>query len=69
MTCWGPVIYLQSNDNYTVQVGLAFFRGQYTMDIVSLMSASVVAVIPPIVVFMLTQRYFVRGIVLTGLKG
>lgn len=65
----GPVIYLQSNDNYTVQVGLAFFRGQYTMDVVSLMSASVVAVIPPIVVFMLTQRYFVRGIVLTGLKG
>lgn len=65
----GPIIYLQSQDNYTVQVGLAFFRGQYTMDIVSLMSASVVAVIPPIVVFLLTQRYFIRGVVLTGLKG
>lgn len=65
----GPVIYLSSVDNYTVQLGLAFFNNSYDLDIIALMSASLISILPPIVVFIMAQGYFVRGVVLTGLKG
>lgn len=65
----GPLIYLTSPDNYTVSVGLAAFKGLYATDWHYLMAASTVATLPVIVLFFAAQRYFIQGVVLSGLKG
>jgi multiple sugar transport system permease protein len=64
-----PLIYLSSQDNYTIALGLATFKGMYATQWHYLMAASTVMVMPIIVLFFLTQRYFVQGIVMTGTKG
>jgi ABC-type glycerol-3-phosphate transport system permease component len=64
-----PLIYLQRPELYTVTLGLQFFRSSYTTDWAYLMAASLVTVLPVIVVFFLAQRYFIEGISLQGLKG
>ncbi len=64
-----PYVYLSSVWNFTVSLGLAFFRGQYTTSYHLLMAASMVAILPIIVIFFFAQRYFIEGIQLTGLKG
>ena len=43
--------------------------GQYTTDWALLMAASMMVMLPVLLVFILGQRYFVKGIVLSGLKG
>lgn len=64
-----PFVYLSSVWNFTVSLGLAFFRGQYTTSYHLLMAASMVAILPIIVIFFFAQRYFIEGIQLSGLKG
>lgn len=64
-----PLLYLNSADKYTVAIGLAYFNGQYKVDMGPLMAASVVLILPLIIVFFLAQRLFVEGINLTGLAG
>jgi multiple sugar transport system permease protein len=64
-----PLIYLTSPQNYTISVGLAAFKGLYQTDWNYLMAASTVAVIPVLVLFFAAQRYFIQGVVLSGLKG
>lgn len=65
----GPLIYLNDLNKMTVAVGLQFFKGQYSTDWNLLMAASTAAVLPIIVVFFFTQKLFIQGIALTGLKG
>lgn len=68
-----PLIYLNSSDKFTVALGLNFFRNfpeQAGMPMQHLlMAASVMAIVPPILLFFVAQRYFVEGIVLSGIKG
>lgn len=64
----GPLIYLSSNEKFTIALGLATFKGMYSTQWQYLMAASTVMVVPVIVLFFLAQRYFVQGIVLTGMK-
>lgn len=64
-----PLIYISSPDKYTVSLGLSLFMGNYTTQWAYLMAASTLMTIPTIVVFIAAQRYFVRGVVLTGVKG
>jgi multiple sugar transport system permease protein len=64
-----PLIYLTSPQNYTLSVGLAAFKGLYQTDWHYLMAASTVTVIPVLVLFFAAQRYFIQGVVLSGLKG
>ena len=65
-----PLLYLTDRELYTVQIGLAFFRGYMDqVDITGLMAASVVSIVPTVVLLVVAQRYFVQGIALTGLKG
>ena len=64
----GPLIYLNSEHKRTLAIALQSFQGQYTADWNLLMAASVVVLIPVLVIFFTLQRYFVEGIVLTGLK-
>ncbi len=64
-----PLIYLNSTTNLTLAVGLRLFRNQYTGDWNLMMAAATAMIVPIIVLFIFTQRYFTRGIVLTGLAG
>ena len=65
----GPVIYLRSPANFTVAAGLASYRSQIDVSWDWLLAASTATILPIIVLFFLAQRYFIRGIVMTGLKG
>jgi ABC-type glycerol-3-phosphate transport system permease component len=65
----GPLLYLQSPDKYTLAVGLQVFLSQHGADWGLLMAASTMVVLPVIVIFFFTQKQFIQGIVLTGLKG
>jgi ABC-type glycerol-3-phosphate transport system permease component len=64
-----PLIYLQGVKRFTVAVGLRLFQGQLTTNMQDLMAASLLAVLPTILLFFLAQRYFVQGIVVSGVKG
>ena len=67
----GPLLYLQSEHLYTLQLGLR------TFDAVAggapaynwLMAASFVVMLPVLVVFVLFQRYFIEGVTLAGMGG
>ncbi|MBA9033056.1 carbohydrate ABC transporter permease [Rhizobium leguminosarum] len=73
VTTWndflGPMIYLTKTELKTVQIGLRMFISQYSAEYGLIMAASVVALIPVLVVFLSLQRFFVEGIASTGLKG
>jgi ABC-type glycerol-3-phosphate transport system permease component len=68
-----PLIYLSSEDLYTVSLGLNYFRTTSTLAGPPmahwLMAASVIVTAPVIVVFFSLQRYFIQGIVMSGIKG
>lgn len=63
-----PLIATRSLGMRVVEVGIAQFHGFYYSNWPYQMAAAVAALIPLVVVFVLAQRYFVRGIQLTGLK-
>ena len=65
----GPLIYLRSVEQRTLALGLATFSDVWGVDVVSLMAASTAVLLPLIIIFFLAQKYFVQGIVTTGLKG
>lgn len=65
----GPLIFINTMEKKTLTLGLASFQGMYTTDWTLLMAASVMALLPLIVIFLFAQRYFVEGITLSGIKG
>ena len=64
-----PLIYLHDQTMYTVTLGLNFFRSTYQVQWALLMAASLVTMLPVLVVFFLAQRLFIEGISLSGVKG
>ena len=66
---FGPLIYLSEMKKYTITLGLTLFRGEFSIYWNWLMAASVVAILPCLLIFIFFQRYFIQGIALTGLKG
>src|SRR5262245_53745345 len=64
----GPLIYLTNQETWTLSLGLAQFMGTYQQDWGGLMAACALFSIPVVLLFLLTQRYFMRGIVTTGFK-
>lgn len=65
----GPSIYLTTESKKTLQIGLRMFIGQYSSEYGLIMAASVISLIPVLIVFLVFQRYFVEGIAATGVKG
>jgi len=65
----GPLIYLTDSDRYTLSLGLAMFKGQYGSYWGQMMAVTTVMTIPIIILFFFTQRTFIQGITLTGIKG
>lgn len=64
-----PLIITDSLNMRTLPVGLSAFQGQYGVRWNLLMAGSVIAMLPVIMVYMIGQRYFIRGITLTGMGG
>lgn len=64
----GPFIYLTDNKLWTIQLGLRSFVGLYDAEYAMIMTGSVLSVLPILVIFLLGQKYFVRGIATSGLK-
>jgi multiple sugar transport system permease protein len=65
----GPLIYLNSPENYTLSLGLAQFRGEHGVEWGAMMAVSTVMRVPVLIAFFFTQRTFVQGITMTGVKG
>jgi multiple sugar transport system permease protein len=65
----GPLIYLQDETQWTISLGLKMFQNMYGLQWQLMMAASALTMIPTIVLFFLTQRTFIEGIALTGIKG
>jgi multiple sugar transport system permease protein len=65
----GPLIYLNSTELKTIQLGLRMFIQQYSANYALIMAASLVSLIPVMVLFLSFQRFFVEGIATTGVNG
>jgi ABC-type glycerol-3-phosphate transport system permease component len=65
----GPLIYINKESMYTVALGLTMFLDQHAQEWALLMAASTVTLAPIIALFFFTQRTFIEGISMTGLKG
>ena len=63
------MIYLHSRDKYTIALGLRSFQDQNYTEWHLLMAASLVAMLPVVLIFFFAQKYFIQGIVFTGVKG
>jgi multiple sugar transport system permease protein len=65
----GPLLYINSPEKFTVAIGLATFRSVMRTRWDLLMAAASAMTIPVVLLFFVAQRYFIEGIVLSGLKG
>ena len=65
----GPLIYVSSKNKLTLALGLMYFRGPHVSDWHYLMAASTLAMLPMVILYFFAQRYFIQGIVFTGVKG
>ena len=66
----GPLLYLRSKENWTVQLGLKnFVANNLDADYAMLFTGLTVSVIPIAIIFLVGQRYFVEGIATSGMKG
>lgn len=66
---FGPLLYLRKLEQMTVSVGLSMFAGYRSPNWTAITAASTLSVLPIVLMFIMFQRYFVKGIVLTGMKG
>ena len=64
-----PLIYLNKEKLYTINLGMTMFRTQTEVYWNHLMAISVLAMMPPLLIFFFAQRWFIRGVTITGLKG
>ena len=65
----GPLIYLNAMERYTVSIGLRMFQDMFGTQLELLMAASLIHIVPTVVLFFIAQKQFIRGIAMTGLKG
>jgi hypothetical protein len=59
----------QDQMEYPLSLGLYAFRAQRTLECPLIMTGATLTVLPLILVFLFTQRYFIRGVAMTGIKG
>lgn len=65
----GPLVFLNEQKKFTLALALSLFRDQFEVDWNAIMAVSFLVTLPPLVVFFLAQKYFIQGIVVTGVKG
>ena len=64
-----PLIIITTESIRPITVGIALFMSNYGTDWNQLLAIATIAMLPMVIIFVILQRYFVRGIVLSGLKG
>ena len=64
-----PAQRLQQPRQRTLALGLYAFQGQYSTDWNYLMAASAVVMLPLLILFFIGQKYFIQGVVISGVKG
>jgi multiple sugar transport system permease protein len=64
-----PLIYIRSQDLYTLALGLNLFRSTNVTAFNYLMAVSIITLVPVLVIFFLSQKLFVQGVTLTGMGG
>lgn len=65
----GPLIYLMNQNKYTLAIGLGMFQGQYGGEWGQMMAMAALMTLPIIVLFFFTQRTFIQGVKMSGIKG
>jgi multiple sugar transport system permease protein len=65
----GPLIYLSSDSKFPISLGIMNFAGQQVQDFALMMCAATVAIAPCVLLFFVAQRWFMQGVVITGVKG
>lgn len=68
----GPLIYLNTQEKMTVQLGLAFLRGRSGTGVEKygiIMAGSLLGVLPMLTLYAIGQKYFIQGLVRAGMKG
>ena len=64
-----PLVYLSDFDSYPISVGLAFFRGRFSVEWNLFMAATLVSILPILVLYFFAQRHLIGGLSTLGLKG
>ncbi len=64
-----PLIYLNDFNSYPISVGLAFFKGRYSVEWNLFMAATLVSIVPVLVIYFFAQRHLIGGVASLGLKG
>jgi multiple sugar transport system permease protein len=65
----GPLLYLNKERMYTLQIGLRSFQTAHGMEWQSFMAASLIVLLPVVIVFFFLQNYFIEGVSMSGVKG
>lgn len=65
----GPMLYLDSDKNRTIQLGLATFKREFDTNYGAIMAGTVISLIPIVIVYVCAQKYIVEGIVSGAVKG
>jgi len=72
ITTWNDLlqqmIYIHSRDMNTMVLGLTSFFGTFRTDYAGMFAATVLTILPPLIIYIFGQKYFVEGIVMTGMK-
>jgi multiple sugar transport system permease protein len=63
-----PLVFVNRLERFPISVGLAMFNGQYGTRYNLLMAASLVSMLPLVLIFAFFQKYFIEGVVVTGVK-
>jgi ABC-type glycerol-3-phosphate transport system permease component len=66
---FAPLLFLNTKSKFTLQLGLLVFRGQYDTDYPKMFASTATIVMPVVAFFFVGQRYFIKSVVLSGLKG
>jgi len=66
---FGPLIYLSDPEQWTLALGLRAFQNQYTNRFDLMMAASILVMLPTLVIFFFAQKQFIEGITFSGIKG
>lgn len=64
-----PLIYLRSTEKFTLALALNLFHGQHLTEYNLLMAVSIIQLLPILIIFFLAQKFFVRGVALSGMGG
>ena len=65
----GPLLYINRESMYTLQIGLRTFRGDFGMIWQQFMAASLLVLLPSIIIFFFMQKYILRSVAIGGIKG